>query len=387
MTTELKQFTIEEVCKGFVYNEYEGKGLFGMNGKLTIQPEYQRNYIYSDNNGTKEVAVIDSLLKGYPLGLIYFNKVDENNFEVLDGQQRITSIGRFLTGKFAIKVNEMEHYFSGLDDMRQEQILQSKLLIYICQGEEQEIKQWFKTINIAGIPLNNQEILNAIYSGPFVTKLKEQFSNSQNSNIEKWKAYIKGNANRQDFLERALEWVSKGNMDNYMSRNRRNENISEVVVYFNSVIDWISNTFNVDYREMIDLAWGDLYEKYHKTQYDLEKLNEEVSTLMADEYVCYKKGIYEYVLGGSIDKSLLNIRLFDEKTKKKVYQKQTNEAEKKNISNCPDCVLENGVNKAKIWKQNEMEADHVTAWSKGRQTTVDNCTMLCKHHNRLKGNK
>lgn len=229
------------------------------------------------------------MLKGYPLGLIYFNKVDENHLEVLDGQQRITSIGRFLTGKFAIKVNEMEHYFSGLDDMRQEQILQSKLLIYICQGEEQEIKQWFKTINIAGIPLNNQEILNAIYSGPFVTKLKEQFSNSQNSHIEKWRAYIKGNANRQDFLERALEWISKRNIDNYMSRNRRNEDIGEVVIYFNSVIDWISNTFNVDYREMIDLAWGDFYEKYHKTQYDLEKLNEEVSTLMADEYVCYKK--------------------------------------------------------------------------------------------------
>jgi hypothetical protein len=387
MTTELKQFTIEEVCKGFVYNEYEGKGLFGMNGKLTIQPEYQRNYIYSDNNGTKELAVIDSLLKGYPLGLIYFNKVDENHFEVLDGQQRITSIGRFLTGKFAIKVNEMEHYFSGLDDMKQEQILQSKLLVYICQGEEQEIKQWFKTINIAGIPLNNQEILNAIYSGPFVTNLKEQFSNSQNSNIEKWKAYIKGNANRQDFLERSLDWVSKGNIDNYMSKNRRNEDISEVVIYFNSVIDWISNTFSVDHKEMIDLAWGDLYEKYHKTRYDLDKLNKEVATLMADEYVCYKKGIYEYVLGGSMDKSLLNIRLFDDKTKKEVYQKQTNEAEKKNISNCPDCVLEGKNNKQKIWKLSDMEADHVTAWSKGGQTTADNCTMLCKHHNRLKGNK
>lgn len=387
MTTELKQFTIEEVCKGFVYNEYEGKGLFGMNGKLTIQPEYQRNYIYSDNNGTKELAVIDSLLKGYPLGLIYFNKVDENHFEVLDGQQRITSIGRFLTGKFAIKINGMEQYFNGLDVQKQEKILQSKLLVYICEGEEQEIKQWFKTINIAGIPLNNQEILNAIYSGPFVTKLKEQFSNSNNANITKWRAYINGNANRQDFLERALEWVSKGNVDNYMSKNRRNEDISEVETYFNSVIDWTSNTFRDIFSEMKGLAWGEFYEKYHKTQFDLDDLNNKVSTLMADEYVTNKKGIYEYVLSGSKDVSLLNIRLFDNKTKKEIYQKQTNDAKSNNISNCPDCVLENTNNKQKIWKFDEMEADHVTAWSKGGSTTADNCMMLCKHHNRLKGNK
>ena len=215
MNTKLQtEITVEDICDGFVYNELEGKGLFGLSGKLTIQPEYQRNYIYAD--GKRDVAVIESILKGYPIGLIYFNKVSENNFEVLDGQQRITSFGRFVTNKFAIKDdNGMEQYFSGIAKDKQERILNTKLLIYECEGSESEIKEWFKTINIAGVPLNNQELLNAVYSGQFVTLCKEEFSNSQNANIQKWSAYISGSVNRQDFLERALDWVSKGNIGDY----------------------------------------------------------------------------------------------------------------------------------------------------------------------------
>ena len=197
-TTLQTEITIKDICEGFVYNELEGKGLFGLSGKLTIQPEYQRNYIYAD--GKRDVAVIESILKGYPLGLIYFNKVSDNNLEVLDGQQRITSFGRFVTNKFAIKdQNGMEQYFSGIAKDKQDKILNTKILIYECEGTETEIKEWFKTINIAGVPLNNQELLNAIYSGPFVTLAKEEFSNSQNANIQKWSAYISGSANRQEF--------------------------------------------------------------------------------------------------------------------------------------------------------------------------------------------
>jgi uncharacterized protein with ParB-like and HNH nuclease domain len=201
MKTVLRtDITIRDICDGFVYNELEGKGLFGLSGKLTIQPEYQRNYIYAD--GKRDVAVIESILRGYPLGLIYFNVVSPNELEVLDGQQRITSIGRFVTNKFAIKDEHgMEQYFSGIAANKQELILKTKLLIYECEGTESEIKEWFKTINIAGVPLNNQELLNAVYSGPFVTLCKEKFSNSQNSNIQKWSAYISGSVNRQDFLE------------------------------------------------------------------------------------------------------------------------------------------------------------------------------------------
>src|SRR5690554_2128338 len=243
METRLRtEITVEDICKGFVYNELEGKGLFGLSGKLTIQPEYQRNYIYAD--GKKDVAVIDSLLKGYPLGLIYFNKVEDEKFEVLDGQQRITSFGRFVSNKFAVKdENGMEQYFSGIAADKQEKILKTKLLIYECEGTESEIKEWFRTINIAGVPLNNQELLNAIYSGPFVTLAKEEFSNSQNANIQKWSAYITGSANRQDFLERALEWVSKGNLNEYMSLHRFDENINELKTYFNTVIEWVSTIF------------------------------------------------------------------------------------------------------------------------------------------------
>ena len=378
--------TIKDVCDGFIYNELEGKGLFGLSGRLTIQPEYQRNYIYAD--GKKDVAVIESILKGYPLGLIYFNKINDNNFEVLDGQQRITSFGRFVTNKFAIKDgNGMHQYFSSLATDIQAIILESKLLIYECEGTETEIKQWFKTINIAGVPLNQQEINNAIYSGPFVTLGKEEYSNSQNANIQKWAAYVYGNANRQEFLERALDWVSKGKIDDYMSRHRYDKNITELNNYYNSVIDWVSTIFIDVENEMRGIEWGRLYETYHKQPYNSKAVSLEVKQLYADPYVKTRKGIFEYILGGSKDSKLLDIRIFDEATKKAVYTIQTTEAQRENFSNCPLCALGHDSNKTKIWKLIEMDADHVTAWSKGGATDFKNCQMLCKTHNRAKGNK
>jgi uncharacterized protein with ParB-like and HNH nuclease domain len=216
MKTILKtNITVKDICEGFVYNELEGKGLFGLSGRLTIQPEYQRNYIYAD--GKKDVAVIESILKGYPIGLIYFYKESDDKLEILDGQQRITSIGRFVSDKFAVKdENGNEQIFGNMAKDKKAKILETKLLIYECEGVESEITQWFKTINIVGVPLNNQELLNAVNFGPFVTLCKEEFSNKQNSNIQKWSAYVKGSADRQDFLETALAWVSKGNIDGYM---------------------------------------------------------------------------------------------------------------------------------------------------------------------------
>lgn len=387
MITTLKtDITIADICKGFVYNEYEGKGLFGLSGKLTIQPEYQRNYIYAD--GKRDVAVIDSILKGYPLGLIYFTKVAEDKYEVLDGQQRITSFGRYVTGKFAIKDdNDIPRYFVGLPTDLQDKIMQTKLTIYICEGTESEIKEWFKTINIAGVPLNEQELSNAIHSGPFVTKAKEEFSNSQNANIQKWSAYVSGNVIRQDYLRTALEWVSKGNIDDYMSRHRYDTNINELKTYFNSVIDWVSSIFMDVDSTMCGLNWGDLYEKYHHNAYDTQAVSALVQELLADFYVKDKKGIYEYILGGCTDKKLLNIRIFDEPTKKSVYTTQTAAAKEQGVSNCPLCAIGSDGNRTRIWKQSEMDADHVTAWSKGGATDINNCQMLCKTHNRAKGNK
>ncbi len=385
MKTELKTYTVKQICEGFVYSELEGKGLFGLSGMLTIQPEYQRNYIYAEEK--KDLAVIESLLMGYPLGLIYFNKVDDSNLEVLDGQQRITSFGRFVTGKFAIEdANGMQQYFSGLSIDQREKIYSSEILVYECSGTESEIKQWFKTINTAGVPLNEQELLNAIYSGPFVTAGKAEFSNSQNANVQKWSAYIRGAVNRQDFWSCALEWVSKGDVDEYMSKHRHDMDIKGVKLYFNSVIDWVESVFQAVEKEMRGLEWGELYETYHKNSYNPAKIDKQIKELYGDPYVKSRKGVYEYILGNSVDTKLLEVRVFDEADKRSAYAKQKTLAEKSGKSNCSHCTLGHDANKSKIWSFAEMEADHVTAWSKGGATKASNCEMLCKTHNRAKGN-
>jgi hypothetical protein len=388
MKTTLKKYKVREICDGFVYNELEAKGLFGLAGRLTIQPEYQRSYIYAD--GKRDVSVIVSLLNRYPLGLIYFNKIDEDSLEVLDGQQRITSFGRFVTDKFAIKdQNGLEQNFSSLPQDLKDIILNAEILVYECEGTETEIKQWFKTINTVGIPLNNQELLNAIYSGPFVTLGKAEFSNSQNANIHKWSAYISGAANRQDFWERALDWVAKGedNIDSYMSRHRGDKDIDEVRTYFKRVIDWVSSTFVDVEKEMCGLEWGRLYETHHRTSYNKSKVSARISELYSDGYVKNRRGIWEFVLGGEIDTKLLEIRVFDEPTKKTTYANCTKEAKVKLQSNCSLCANGRGPNKSKIWKYDEMEADHILAWSKQGATLAANCQMLCKTHNRAKGNR
>lgn len=386
-TTLETNISVADICDGFVYNQLEGKGLFGLSGKLTIQPEYQRNYIYAEDNGKREQAVITSLLMGYPLGLIYFNKVADEKFEVLDGQQRITSIGRFVTNKFAIMDGKNPKTYDSLPKDQQALILEAKMLIYVCEGTETQIKQWFETINIAGVPLKPQELLNAIYSGPFVTLAKTEFSNSQNANIQKWSAYIKGSANRQDYLEQALDWVSKGDIGTYMSGHRTDQKITELKNYFDSVIDWVSSIFVDVEKEMQGLDWGRLYETHHKTSYDPNAISAEVVRLYGDPFVKNRRGVFEYLLGGSQDAKLLDIRVFDEATKRSVYDKQTKAAEAKNASNCSLCAIGHDANKGKIWSMKEMEADHVSAWSKGGATSASNCEMLCKTHNRAKGNR
>ena len=390
MKTDLKQYSVEEIVQGFVYNELEGKGLFGLAGKLVIQPEYQRNYIYND--GKRDVAVIDSLLKGYPLGLIYFNVDDENDqLEVLDGQQRITSVGRFITGKFAIKVDGKEQTFSSLPLEAQALLKESPLLVYECSGTEKEIKEWFQTINIAGVALTRQELLNSIYSGPFVTKAKAEFSNSQNANMQKWSTYIKGDPKRQEVLAVALDWVASAqtkSVDAYLAQHRHDSNINELKTYFTSVIDWISSVFiRSPDKEMRGLEWGTLYETYHSKAYDAAALDVDIDDLRADPAVTNKKGIYEYLLGGKKDSQLLAVRLFDDKTKAAAYSQQTQKAKAAGVSNCGLCAAGDNDNKTRIYALKDMEADHVTAWSKGGNTDLANCEMLCITHNRAKGNR
>lgn len=388
MKTDLQRYTVKDVVEGFVYNELEGKGLFGLSGKLVIQPEYQRNYIYND--GKKDVAVIDSLLKGYPIGLIYFNVVGDR-LEVLDGQQRITSVGRFVTGKFAIKTDGKEHIFSSLPTEEQQKILKSELLVWNCEGNETEIKDWFQTINIPGIPLNAQEILNAIYSGPFITRAKAEFSNSQNSNMQKWSSYIKGTPQRQEILAEALKWVSSSEgvtSDAYLAHHRQDSDIVGLTSYFTTVIDWIGSVFKRSPdKEMRGLEWGRLYEVFHSNSYNPANIDADIDDLRGDAQVLNNKGIYEYVLGGKTDPKLLNVRVFDDRTKVAAYEQQTQKAKAGGVSNCPLCAVGGNANESRVYRLNEMEADHVAAWSRDGDTTLANCQMLCVTHNRAKGNK
>lgn len=387
MKPELKIYTVKELCEGFSYSETDGKGLYGLAGKLTIQPEYQRNYLYSENKSEKEVAVIDSVLKKYPLGLLYFNKLPDGRLEVLDGQQRITSLGRFLIGRFSVMKNGDPYKFKTLNKDERELIENTKLLVYICEGTETEIKEWFEIINIGGIVLNDQEKLNAIYSGPFVSAARKEFSNKEDARIQKWSCYISGSANRQEYLQEALRWVSHGNIKNYMQEHRRDTNINELKLYFNDVISWIERTFDNVYPKMKGLNWGELYEKYHNNPYDHVEVSKKVKELYNDPCVKDNKNVFEYVLGGCKDTKLLNVRVFDENTKTRVYIRQTDEAKEKHVSNCPLCAIGHDANKEKIWTQKEMDADHVLAWSKGGATDESNCQMLCKTHNRAKGNR
>lgn len=386
-TTLHTDWTVADICEGFLFSKSEGKGLFGLNGQLVIQPEYQRNYIY--DKGGRDVAVVKSLLKGYPLGLIYFVKT-KTGYEVLDGQQRITSFARFVTDQYRFALPDdagNPRYFKSLSDEEQEKILNTPLTIYVCEGSAKDIEEWFQTINIAGLPLTEQELLNAAYHGEFVNLARKVFANTNNPNMQKWQAYINGDPKRQQVLEAALDWVSNGHIREYMNEHRQDQNIDQLVNHFDSVIDWINNLFIEAHKEMRGLQWGRLYQEYHNTPYNKSKLNEKVAELMGDPRVHNKKGIFEYVLGGCTEPKLLEIRVFDETIKRAKYEEQTKLAKAAGHSNCPLCAISNNANATKIWDLKEMDADHVSAWSKGGPTNICNCEMLCRTHNQAKGNK
>ena len=310
-------------------------------------------------------------------------------YEVLDGQQRITSFARFVNQSwpFAVERNGKPRYFNSLDPDEQKKIVDAPLTIYVCEGDPSEIQEWFETINIAGVPLVKQELRNASYHGPFVSKARAVFSNTGNANMNRWQTYVKGDPKRQAILETALDWVSNGDIDNYMALHRYDAYINELTNHFETVIDWADSIFDYTGSEICGLEWGRLYQLYHKNAYSKDKVTARVNELLGDEQVTNKKGIFEYILGGEQDKTLLNIRVFDERTKKAVYDRQTKDAIAKGISNCPFCAIGHDANATRIYKIKEMDADHVTAWSRGGATDASNCQMLCKSHNRAKGNK
>ncbi|PZO73075.1 MAG: HNH endonuclease [Mesorhizobium amorphae] len=392
-TTLRTDITIRQITAGFEYSELEGKGLYGLGGRLTIQPEYQRNFIYADKGGERERAVVESVLRDYPLGLLYFNRTGadaqgQDLLEVLDGQQRITSLGRFVLGMISVNGPDGNpRYFSGLTAEERGRFLDTELLAYVCQGTETEIRDWFKTINIAGVPLNEQELLNAVYSGPFVTAARAHFSNSRDANMERWQTYLSGSPLRQEILATALAWVSECNVRDYMAARRNDPDIVEMTEHFDRVINWAGNVFPTPRKEMRGLEWDRLYRTYGDGRYDPQDVDERVGELLADRAINSPRGVFEYVLGGEEDHRLLDVRVFPEAMKKAAWKRQTDAAEDAGHSNCPLCAVTDGRNADRIWDLREMEADHVAAWSRGGATTGDNCQMLCVTHNRVKGNR
>ncbi len=283
--------------------------------------------------------------------------------------------------------NGKPYKFKPLPVDKRQLIENTELIAYICEGTESEIKEWFKIINMGGVQINAQETRNAIYSGPFVTAARKEFSNKEDSRLQKWGCYIHGSANRQEILETALKWVSRNNIEEYMQEHRLDDNINELRMYFNDVISWIEQTFDDVYPKMCGLDWGELYERFHNNPYDHVDVSRKVAELYNDDRVKDTKNVFEYVLGGCKNTKLLNVRVFDDITKRRGYDRQTKKAKEEGVSNCPLCAIGHEANKNRIWKLSEMDADHVKAWSNGGPTDESNCQMLCKTHNRAKGNR
>lgn len=370
MKIELKEIAIKDIFEGYSNSEFDEDadvdGVVGYNGLLNIRPAYQREFVYKD---AQRDEVIVTIRKNFPLNVMYWSKNADGSFELLDGQQRTISIIEYLTpARFSIN----HVYFSSLTKEEQEQILNYKLMIYICEGTEREKLDWFKTINIAGEKLLEQELRNAIYTGEWLVDAKKHFSKRECPAGHIAKKYLKGSAIRQEYLETALKWISDRDgieIEEYMAIHQKDKDAQELWVYFQVVINWVK-TFFIDYKkEMQGIHWGLLYNKYKNNIYNPNDLKDKINALYLDDDVTNKKGIFEYVL--SNDEKYLNIRAFPESIRNKVYLKQ------KGI--CPICEH--------TYEIEEMEADHITPWSLGGKTIEDNCQMLCKDCNRRKSNK
>lgn len=357
MKIELKEITIREVSNGYKNDNEEG--VVGFGGKLNIRPKYQREFVYKDK---QRDSVIETVIKDFPLNVMYWVKNEDDTYEVLDGQQRTISICEYTDGSFSL--NSL--YFHNLTKVEKDQILDYKLMVYFCEGNDKEKLDWFKTINIAGEKLYDQELRNAIYTGTWLTDAKKHFSKSNCPAYNMGSDYMVGSAIRQDYLQTAISWLSNDKIEDYMAKNQHKPNANELWLYFQSVINWIRVVFPKYRKEMKGVSFGPLYNTYKDKEFDAKKLEEEISELMQDEDVTKKAGIYEYVL--TRKERYLSIRTFTDKQKRESYERQ------KGI--CVKCGVK--------FELNEMEADHITPWHEGGKTTGENCQMLCKYDNRIK---
>ena len=385
MQTTLQTYKIRDLVKGFQFSKAENKALQGLSGQLIIQPEYQRNYLYGADK--RDEKVIQSVLQGCPLGMLYFVRVkpegQPGSLEVLDGQQRLTSLGLFSQGRIHVE----GRLFDSLNADQQERFYDFELPAYVCQGDEEEIKRWFELINTEGLPLKPQEITNAVYSGPFISAARERLSNPHGasaSDITKRTSLIKDPLERQGHLAAALDWISDGNVRDYLGTNRtKAEHVPQLISHFETVVDWATTLFDTtEGSSAKGVDWGDLHKRFKDNAYDPEATRAKASDLLGDGRIVNRKKVYEYVLGGCTDHKLLNPRCFSEHIRKTAYNRQTQEAKQDGRSNCPECAKQG---KNTIYKLAEMDADHITAWIHNGPTDLDNCQMLCRSCNRSKG--
>ena len=359
MKIELMKIPVRDIVEGYINSDEEG--VVGYGGLLNIRPKYQREFIYKD---AQQKAVIDTVIKGFPLNIMYWAKNIDGTYEVLDGQQRTISLCNYIAGDFAI--NPYNMYFHNQPNDIKERIRDYELFIYICEGTDSEKLDWFKTINIAGEKLYDQELRNAIYTGEWLTDAKKYFSKNNCPAYLIAKEYLSGSAIRQDYLETIIRWISNDNIEEYMSKHQHNPNANELWLYFQNVVNWVEVIFPHYRKEMKGIEWGFLYNEYKDTLFDSSALEREISSLMMDEDVTKKSGIYEYLL--TREERKLNIRAFTPNMKREAYERQG--------GICPCC--------GEKFEYEEMEGDHVTPWHLGGKTISENCQMLCKGCNRKK---
>jgi hypothetical protein len=362
MKIELKEITVRELVKDYADNAEAG--VVGYGGKLDIRPPYQREFIYKDKQRN---AVIDTVRKDFPLNVMYWavRAPPDGGFEVIDGQQRTISICQYVNGDFSID----DIYFHNLQDDQQEQILKYTCMVYFCEGTDSEKLEWFKTINIAGEKLTDQELRNAVYHGPWTADAKRYFSKTGCPAYAVAEKYVDGTPIRQDYLETAIDWLSEGGIDAYMAEHQKDKDAKPLWEYFQKVIDWAKATFPDYRREMKHVRWGPLYNEFNGKKLDAKKLAKDVARLMEDDEVGKKSGIYPYLL--TKDERYLNLRTFSDKEKREAYERQKGK--------CVKC--------GKKFDIGEMEADHVKPWHEGGKTDAKNCQMLCKDDNRRKSGK
>lgn len=387
MKIELQRIPIRDLVAG--YEDNDELGVRAYDGRLDVRPPYQREFVYKDK---QRDAVIKTLRRDFPLNVMYWSVVDEVGedgvqFEIIDGQQRTISICQYVEGDFSIEIAGHQLAFHNLQSDQQQQILDYELMVYLCQGTDSEKLAWFETINIAGEELTDQELRNAVYHGPWVTSAKKYFSKNGCPAYAIASDYMTGTPIRQDYLQTAIRWINNGEIDEYMRDHQHDDDAKDLWTYFQGVITWIETTFPDKHPKMKTVKWGPLHAKHKDTEYDPAELAERTSALMGDIDVQDKRGIYAYLLGGEQDTKLLEVRIFDERTKLAAYEKQTKKAKQEGVSNCPACAGGDNANATTIHAFGDMDADHVKAWSKGGASTLANCEMLCVFHNRSKGNR